>query len=438
MAWAEKNPRTGRWRGRYRAKPGGPALDLPETYDPSDEAVCRRDAAVAENQARNNRTYRRDAGKVTYAAWAAEWWNARSVEANTEGRDLVRLDKHIIPRWGTVALEDIEQDRDAVQAWVTELADTDLAAATVHKIFYLFSASVKAAMIAERIGSTPCVSIKLPQIPPSDERYLERAEYAAIREQLPTQRDKLLTDLLVYTGARWGEAVAIHRRRISRTRKVLSVHDAFEAATNMVKAYPKGKSKRGVPLTDDLLAALLDWMDHHPARCTMTHKKGSKCEGDLLFSDDDGTVLDYSHWEKYVWRAAVKASKVGHTRIHDLRHTFASWLIQAGRPLEEIGDLLGHASYATTQRYADLAKAHWEATRTALTGGSTAAHGMSEDALRAAIERLAADQPGRWADALAALNEAPTTGSAPNLPRTDHPTDGAKIIQMGRRRRSSG
>ena len=42
-------------------------------------------------------------------------------------------------------------------------------------------------------------------------------------------------------------------------------------------------------------------------------------------------------------------------RIHDLRHTFASWLVTEGVPLLEVSQLLGHSTIKMTERYAHLA-----------------------------------------------------------------------------------
>lgn len=57
------------------------------------------------------------------------------------------------------------------------------------------------------------------------------------------------------------------------------------------------------------------------------------------------------------WREARKAVGV-QARFHDLRHTCASWLVQAGVPLLTVRDFLGHSTIAVTQRYAHLAPKH--------------------------------------------------------------------------------
>lgn len=57
-------------------------------------------------------------------------------------------------------------------------------------------------------------------------------------------------------------------------------------------------------------------------------------------------------WYRAVGETGIQA------RIHDLRHTLASWMLQKGADLIAVRDMLGHHSVAVTQRYAHLAAGH--------------------------------------------------------------------------------
>lgn len=60
----------------------------------------------------------------------------------------------------------------------------------------------------------------------------------------------------------------------------------------------------------------------------------------------------YKEWNKARETLGIKA------RIHDLRHTLASWMLQGGADLMHVRDMLGHSSVQVTQRYAHLNAAH--------------------------------------------------------------------------------
>ncbi|HID00895.1 MAG TPA: site-specific integrase, partial [Piscirickettsiaceae bacterium] len=58
----------------------------------------------------------------------------------------------------------------------------------------------------------------------------------------------------------------------------------------------------------------------------------------------------------YAWDTARKRAGLDDLRIHDLRHSFASFLVNSGRSLYEVQKILGHTQIKTTQRYAHLSQ----------------------------------------------------------------------------------
>jgi integrase len=60
----------------------------------------------------------------------------------------------------------------------------------------------------------------------------------------------------------------------------------------------------------------------------------------------------------HAWRKALRRAGIGDFRWHDLRHTWASWHIQAGTPLHVLQELGGWSSYEMVRRYAHLSSDH--------------------------------------------------------------------------------
>ncbi|MCR6706529.1 MAG: site-specific integrase [Cellulomonas sp.] len=340
MAWTRRRANgmhQGLYRdasGRVRTADGGPW---------SRKAEALRRAAEAEAAARALGWRDPAAAGELWGTWRIEWESSRTVEPSTKRSDEGRLTKHLEPRWGKVPL--VEITRHDVKAWYAELQRDGLAPATAQRCIHLLSASLNAAVDAGVLGANPAARLRLSVPAPATERYLTHAEFDAIVSQLAEPWARMAR-LLAGTGLRWGEAAGLHANRV--TPAWVQVVEVWDQADRRMKAYPKGKKRRQVPLPE--------WvqLDAASGTCGMRHVRGA-CRGGLVVTSVEGSVMDSGRFRTQ-WDAACRAAGVGHVRIHDLRHTYASWLLQAGVSLAEVGRLLGHESPLTTQRYAHLAE----------------------------------------------------------------------------------
>lgn len=153
-----------------------------------------------------------------------------------------------------------------------------------------------------------------------------------------------LASVLLLTGARLGEALALQWADVDR-HNALARLTATKAARNGRRA-----TTRHVPITDDL-EDLFDRLAQQPT--PLAHVKRRNLQRR--------------------WRAAAHAAGLKGLRLHDLRHTYASWLAQAGVSLTVIKELLGHADITTTQRYAHLCPDTLAATARAALNGQISA-----------------------------------------------------------------
>jgi integrase len=84
------------------------------------------------------------------------------------------------------------------------------------------------------------------------------------------------------------------------------------------------------------------------------HRASRTCPSGLVFPAKEGGVRDDRNFSQRVLHPALKRAGLGDLglSLHDLRHTYASWLAMDGTPLGRIADLLGHRSITTTEIYA--------------------------------------------------------------------------------------
>lgn len=261
MAWVEQ-ARSGRWQGRYRDTAG--VRRSAGTWPHKTRAL--REAMAAE-QGEHNTPTPAGSARITWGQWEPQWMAGRVVAASTLSNDRKRVALHVRPRWKNERLRSITPDD--VQRWVRTLSDGTaerraLSPASVTLCYRLLSSSLRAAVGARLLSTSPCQQIRLPHSGPSPERYLTDVEQAAVMAELD-ERDSLAVELMVGTGMRLGEALGLHWESVDLARGRVSVIHAYDKLGHRMKA-PKSYARREVPLSRALTALLTAELAERGAR----------------------------------------------------------------------------------------------------------------------------------------------------------------------------
>ena len=348
---------SGRWGVRWRDALGqrhSAGFSFPT------KAAARAYGQDREAEVRRGEDLDPRAGRVLLGDYAQAWLDETYI---AEPRTVAKVRTHVTryikaPVGDARALGDMrltDLDSRAVQAWVKRLIDLGRAPATVAAIHRTLCTILNAAVKDRSIRANPALDVTLPTLAPPSDFYWERAETDAILAQLVRPLDRAVFLLLLGSGMRWGEMAGLHRDRWHALRRQVSVVEVLEEERGLrLKAYPKGKKRRELPVAKHVVEAVALWLSTSPVvPCGLQHPRGQRCSG-LLFHDD-GRPLSRHAWPREVLRPAIDAAGVRPGTPHDLRHTYASWLVLDGVPLRVVQDLLGHASSRMTERYSHLA-----------------------------------------------------------------------------------
>jgi len=171
--------------------------------------------------------------------------------------------------------------------------------------------------------------------PPEGRRFLDAA-----KEHSPRYHPIFAAAL--FTGMRQGELIGLQWGDIDWNGNFIEVR---RANWNGHVSTPKSGKGRRVDLSDTLARILAD---HRRAAAAEALKEGQPfSESEWVFTSVEGTALDAANLRK-VFVKAMKKAGLRQIRFHDLRHTFASWLIGNGEPLAYVKEQLGHSSIQIT------------------------------------------------------------------------------------------
>jgi integrase len=321
------------------------------------------------------------AGRVLFGDHAREWMRTWNTEATTTARDASVMRTHVLAKWESWPLAKI--DHLSVQGWITDLG-VRLSPATLVQCRRLLSGVMRSAQRNQLIAFNPCEGVRIPtrRTQDSDEQIIDRAVFRSSLLPVVPHRYRALVAIGGGAGLRWGEAVGLcadaldldaARLRVIRTVIEVAGHTSF-------KPFPKTTAgRRTVPLPAWLVGLLREHMARYP-----------RGEAGLIFANQVGGAYRRTLFRTRVWRPAlvragllglvepdgdkfhaewtdaagltgsamfgtepaavnhVARNQAGGLRFHDLRHSYATWLVDDGVPVNMVQRVLGHERSSTT------------------------------------------------------------------------------------------
>ena len=242
----------------------------------------------------------------------------------------IELFKRIDAEFGHLKLSEIT--RHGFSTFMTKLLASGLAPASVNHHAKLAKRLLTVSVQFE-MASVNQLS-RIPMFPElnAKERYMNDVEVGRLVSVLKSHTPRvpaLMCLWLLCTGARCGEAVKCTWDQI----------DLANRTWRLPASNTKAKKVRAIPLNDSALEVLKEL-------------EGLRGTSQYVFVNSR-TGLPYTTIVKS-WSVIRAKAGLSHVRIHDLRHQYASFLVNAGRTLFEVQSILGHSSPVVTQRYSHL------------------------------------------------------------------------------------
>ncbi|MEG8018754.1 tyrosine-type recombinase/integrase [Sphingomonas sp. LR55] len=239
---------------------------------------------------------------------------------------------HILPKWGKMRLTEI--DGRAVAHWLADKRAEGLAPATVVKIKAIFGRSFE---LGARWGVPGCErnpvrGVQSKPLNNARERYLTSAEATRLLAAAEKSRNPQLAavvGLLLLTGMRVSELLSTRWEHVDVERRTLHVPTS------------KTGRSRHVPLA----RAAVDIIEHLP-----------KATGAVFLFPSQKDPRKHLTTIKHGWQTARDTASLPGLRVHDLRHSAASFMVNSGVDLFAVGKVLGHANVASSSRYAHLSQ----------------------------------------------------------------------------------
>jgi len=291
-----------------------------------------------------------DDGRLTVQKWAERWMELykANVEHNTKEMYKAALNCHVYPTLGNYRLRELKPHH--VQELINNLL-SEGKVRTAEIIHLTLNQLLKQAVKNEYIYKNVMESIELPKKTKSEKRALSEKEIEYVRSADLPIKEKTFVILLLTTGLRRGEALALSHNDVDMKNRTILVNKTVIVKSNKMEVKDSPKSSAGnrvVPIIDELYQCLIAYLPN------LTNLNLFPTAKNELMTNTAYRRM----WEKIINAINVAAGGViGKLRVdkianditpHMFRHTYATLLYNAGVDVKTAQYLLGHNSLQMT------------------------------------------------------------------------------------------
>ncbi|WP_320171194.1 tyrosine-type recombinase/integrase [Maridesulfovibrio sp.] len=327
--------------GWTEAKAALTLAELKENIRTGEGCISLTEKRELAEQKREEKVLKQERDKkasITYSLfWERYYWPHQAHKAYGSTRTEEGLYRNwIAPAIGNMPLSEIRpKDIEKIK---TALLKKKRTTSTIKYVFGTISHLWNMARRDEYVhGDSPTTKVSIPKRDNRRERFLTPEEAQELLDELKQHRGHThdMALLAIRCGLRFGEIAALTWHDVDLSGKKLSIRDT------------KGKVNRQAYLLTDTLKMLA--------------RRLEECKGvgsELIFPSRNGYIMKTV--SKIFYRTVDPMFNEGiddprlRVCFHTLRHTFASWLVQRGVDLYSVKELMGHADFKMTQRYAHL------------------------------------------------------------------------------------
>ncbi len=290
-------------------------------------------------------------GRAHFGELAAIWLKSTTHLKPTtrQGYESI-VAKHLLPKFGSRPVASI--DHAEILVFISGLTEAGAGPGTVRNIRDVTRMIFKFAVRSGAVKTNPVFDIKVPRKHPEEMMFLTPEEVmnlAAAITKPPIRmrggehrRDSYpeygtLVRLAAFTGLRAGEIVGLRAGRVDLKRnRVEVVETVTEAHGKLQFGSTKTYARRVVPVPPPIVAELAMIINGRP-------------EDSLIFVGPNGSALRHSNWYPRHFKPATRVAELDtRTRFHDLRHTYAAFLIAQNAHPRAMMERLGHSTINVT------------------------------------------------------------------------------------------